>query len=151
MLLVRGRFDCESAWIMRGRKPVPNHLKLIRGNPGKRRARQPPEPACSDVPPPPPAHLRGHAAEAWRELAPELWRIGLLSTADVAVFSVYCSAYGRWLDCEDEIAKLDGKLTVTTKNGTRQHPLLLISRQAAETMRRCGETRRTHQRGPQAI
>jgi phage terminase small subunit len=47
-----------------------------------RPARQPPEPARSEAPPEPPQHLKGRAADTWRELASELHQLGLLSLVD---------------------------------------------------------------------
>ena len=63
------------------------HLRLLKGNPGKRRVRVPPEPARSDACPSPPEYLTGYAREAWLRLAPELHRLNLLTVLDVGPFS----------------------------------------------------------------
>ena len=42
---------------MRGRKPVPTHLKLIKGNPGKRALGSEPQPQRLEQVPEPPAFL----------------------------------------------------------------------------------------------
>jgi len=53
---------------MPGPPPEHPHLRLLKGNPGKRPARQPPEPARTEQCPEPPEHLTGHAREAWLHL-----------------------------------------------------------------------------------
>jgi phage terminase small subunit len=68
---------------MPGPPPEHPHLRLLKGNPGKRRVRIPPEPARGDECPPPPEHLNGYARQAWLELAPELHKLNLLTTLDI--------------------------------------------------------------------
>ena len=87
---------------MPGPPPEHPHLRLVKGNPGKRRARVPPEPARADECPPPPNHLNGYAREAWLELTPELHRLNLLTVLDVGPFSAYCSAYAHLRQAEEE-------------------------------------------------
>jgi P27 family predicted phage terminase small subunit len=78
--------------------PPPEHprLRLLKGNPGERPARSPPEPARTEQCPEPPEHLKGYAREAWLHLAPELHKLNLLTTLDIAPFSAYCCAYAHW-------------------------------------------------------
>lgn len=113
-------------------RPPPEHprLRLLKGNPGKRPARSPPEPARTDECPQPPQHLNGYAREAWLELAPELHRLNLLTTLDVGPFSVYCAAYATWRQAEEARAR-EGELTIATAEGhQRVNPLVRISSQA---------------------
>ena len=58
---------------MRGRKPTPTYLKLLKGNPGKRAIRPTVEPPRPAVPPPPPDFLIGYAKEEWVRVSPELF------------------------------------------------------------------------------
>jgi len=89
--------------------PEHPHLRLLKGNPGKRRARVPPEPTHTPGnAPPPPRHLHGYAREAWLELAPELHRLNLLTTLDLGPFSVYCAAYATWRQAEE--ARASGRI-----------------------------------------
>ena len=70
-------------------RPVPTALKVLRGNPGKRRLnrREPkPSPASAD----PPAGLPPPALAIWLELAPELARVGMLTTVDVRTLATAC-------------------------------------------------------------
>ena len=51
---------------MPGPPPEHPHLRLLKGNPGKRAARSPPEPARTEQGPEPPEHLNSYAKEEWR-------------------------------------------------------------------------------------
>jgi phage terminase small subunit len=64
---------------MPGPPPEHPHLRLLKGNPGKRPSRSPPEPARTEQCPEPPEHLTGYAREAWLHLAPELHRLNLFT------------------------------------------------------------------------
>jgi P27 family predicted phage terminase small subunit len=123
---------------MPGPPPEPARLRLLKGNPGKRPVRSPPEPARADERPEPPRHLQGYAREAWLELAPELHRLNLLTTLDLGPFSVYCAAYATWRQAEEALAR-EGTLTIANAEGhQRVHPLVRISSQAMNDMLRFG-------------
>jgi P27 family predicted phage terminase small subunit len=89
---------------MRGRKPLPTHLRLLRGNPGKRAIPQNEMmPDSSLDVPPAPVHVRGYALEEWNRLAPELHRFGLLTNVDLIPFAAYCLCYQRWRQAEEAL------------------------------------------------
>jgi phage terminase small subunit len=72
-----------------GRRPKPTALKVLRGNPGKRRLNaQEPKPPVGDVGKP--AMLCVAAASVWDEMAPIALSMGTLTTADVAAFATFC-------------------------------------------------------------
>ena len=79
-----------------GRKPKPAALKQLEGNPGKRpiNLREPQPTVVDDLTPP--SWLDAVAKRCWRDNAPELQRIGLLTKADVNSFSLYCQAFSRY-------------------------------------------------------
>ena len=115
---------------MRGRKPVPTHLKLVRGNPGKRRLNSV-EPAPERIIPTPPPELTPDARLEWERVAGELHRIGVLSGIDRAALAAYCQAYGRWIVAERAIARMaerdqltDGLMIRTTNGNAVQNPLV---------------------------
>ena len=85
---------------MRGRKPAPTALKILRGNPGRRplNRREPAPARATDLSPPP--ELTGVAAEEWRRLAPKLSRLGLLTEIDDRALIGYCVTWARWLEAE---------------------------------------------------
>lgn len=125
-----------------GRKPMPTHLKLLRGNPGKGKInREEPEPALPPAPPDPPSVLTGYAAAEWRRIAGELFRLKLLTTFDIYPLAAYCQAYQNWRTAVEKlelIAKRDppmaGLLIKTQKGGVMQNPLYLTVRQSANDM-----------------
>jgi P27 family predicted phage terminase small subunit len=86
---------------MRGRKPEPTKLKIIKGNPGKRKLNRD-EPQVSGVPECPKGLNKAARAE-WDRVVPELARIGVLGRIDSSGIAAYCQAYSRWLQAEKEI------------------------------------------------
>ena len=81
---------------MRGRKPTPTALHLLRGNPGKRRrdAREP-KPAAAGSAPPRPGWRTTPGLE-WQRLAPMLARLGVLTETDADALAAYCEAWVTW-------------------------------------------------------
>ena len=123
---------------MPGPSPEHPHLTLLKGNPGKRRARVLPEPARTEQCLEPPEHLTGYAREAWLRLAPELHRLNLLTVLDVGPFSAYCWAYAHWQEAEEALQR-SGELTIKTAEGhPRVNPLVRIASQAMADMQRIG-------------
>ena len=73
----------------RGPRPTPTHLKLLRGNPGRRPLPNEPElelPDCLDAPP----YLQGYGADEWHRIAKTLYDAGLLKNCDVSVRRILC-------------------------------------------------------------
>jgi P27 family predicted phage terminase small subunit len=123
---------------MRGRKPVPPYLKLLRGNPGKRAIHPEPQPKSAGVPEPP-DYLLPLAADAWRRLAPELTRLGLLTVLDHHAFAAYCTAFSRWLVAERQVRQLDDNFIAwSVRENPLPHPLLKIASSAASHFLKIG-------------
>jgi phage terminase small subunit len=74
---------------MRGRRPTPTALKLLRGNPGKRKL-PPAEPKPPTGPVERPKFLRGRAARFWDTYVPMLQKLGVFTKADPDMFAVWC-------------------------------------------------------------
>lgn len=74
---------------MRGRKPIPTGIKLLRGNPGKRPLNAD-EPKLPDADAAPPKGLTGRALAVWKEYATDLVNAGVLKSSDRPVFRTYC-------------------------------------------------------------
>ena len=100
----------------RGRKALPDAVKALRGNPGKRKLRldtaapmkgEAGDPALDQVAalpvPPPPRHLTKLAQEEWRRLAGELVAKGLLRSLDAAAFENRCELYALTVRCRRTI------------------------------------------------
>ncbi len=128
---------------VRGRKPSPSAIKLIRKNPGRRpinKAEPKPKPAL----PTPPSALKGEALREWRRVTRDLAPLKMLSKLDRAALSAYCSAYARWKSATDALELAAKKsahagLLVETSNGNLiQHPLVGIQRRAADDMVKFG-------------
>jgi phage terminase small subunit len=94
---------------MKGRRPLPTNWKVLRGNHGKRPLnRNEPQPEIPDKPPEPPDYLGGgYAREEWVRLVPELHALGLLTSIDVSLLGVYCSAYGRWRNALETLNRIE--------------------------------------------
>ena len=121
---------------MAGRKPLPTHLKMVRGTLQKCRMNSD-EPSPNPEIPAAPPHLSPEAREEWNRLAEELYDLGILSAIDRAALAAYCQAYGRWVEAEELLRNIDGtmKLTETTSNGNIiQNPLVGIANESLELM-----------------
>jgi P27 family predicted phage terminase small subunit len=124
-----------------GNPPVPFELKVLRGNPGKRPLRRGPEPPVPDDIPEPPAFLAGYAADEWYRVAPQLFRLRLLTDFDVGPLAAYCMACARWRHAAEALAKMSDNdpltsgLLVRTRSGdAAQNPLVAIERKAISDM-----------------
>lgn len=119
---------------MRGRKPTPTPLRILRGNPGKRALNRN-EPTPAPTIPEAPAHLTPAALEEWDRIAPVLLEQGLLTDLDRAGLAAYCVAYARWIEAEESVRKLG--VLVKSPNGFPVHsPYLAIANRAMEQMQR---------------
>ena len=87
-----------------GPPPKPTALKLIAGNPGKKRLPQG-EPKPMVEAPVPPKHLTAEARVEWERLAPILVRLKLLTKLDRAALAAYCQAWARHVEAEEQVAK----------------------------------------------
>lgn len=129
-----------------GRPPKPTHLKLIEGNPGKRKL-NPHEPHPNATLPDPPEWLTMEAAVEWMRVSEELYRLGILTGIDRGALAAVCQAFGRWQRAENalaEIAKKDrstgGLLVKTGKGSAMENPLVGIARRAmSDYVRFCAE------------
>ncbi len=119
----------------RGPRPKPTNLRVIEGNLcGKNPVnRNEPQPAIAPVCPPPPDWLEKLAQEIWREVAPQLWRIGSLTEIDTLQFASYCEVQGLYRQAAEDLkryAEQDQEthgLLIRNGSGTLvQNPLLHV-------------------------
>ena len=122
-------------------RKVPTHLRLLRGNPGKRPIKPEPEPTVPEKLPEPPAFLDEQAQNEWWRVAPELHALGLLTVVDTMPLAAYCDAFGRWITAERMIAAMAAKDHVTkaliirgSAGSAMANPLVKIARCAAADM-----------------
>ena len=111
-----------------GRKPLPTAVKELRGNPGKRPLNSR-EPRARVKAPTCPKHLGKTARAEWRRVVRELTAMRVLSEIDRAALAGYCVAYGRWVEAEEQVAKL-GTVVKTTNGNLIQNPYLSIANRA---------------------
>ena len=117
-----------------GRNRKPTAIKILEGNPGKRKLNDR-EPKPVKRAPPCPKWLEAEARQEWKRLAKALEAMGVLSEVDMAVFAAYCQAYGRWKQAESKIT--DGNLVFLTPSGyPQQNPYLSIAQQNMRLMHR---------------
>jgi P27 family predicted phage terminase small subunit len=120
---------------MPGPPPTPLHLRLLKGNPGRRPLRPEPQPELAPACPEPPPFLGAYARDEWFRVAPELHRLGLLTVLDINPLAAYAVSYARWRTAEEALTS--AAATVSTADGSlRVHPLVRISRDAASDMLR---------------
>jgi P27 family predicted phage terminase small subunit len=87
----------------RGRPPKPTRLKLLEGNPGKRRInRAEPIPAQAEVRMP--RGLTPAAQRVWKKLAPDLIDKKILTAWDVPAFAMLCEAAATYEAARDLVA-----------------------------------------------
>jgi P27 family predicted phage terminase small subunit len=116
---------------MRGRKPVPPHLKLLGGPQPLTTASAAPERAIPTCP----AHLCPSAKAEWKRLARQLHELGILTALDRGVLAGYCQAYGRWVEAERKLKETPTLLKMPS--GYLQHnPWLTIANKQLELMQR---------------
>jgi len=100
---------------MRGRRPVPNAVKLLNNNPGHRPLNGD-EPQHDLIDPACPEDLTDPAARAeWERLIGTLTSRGHVTTVDRSVLLAYCEKYGQWRALE--AAARGAPLIVTSPNG----------------------------------
>ena len=80
---------------MAGRKPKPSHLKLLAGNPGKRKINDR-EPRPRRTIPRAPTKMSRDERAAWNSFAPVLDRMGVLTEADKARLVLLCEAFADY-------------------------------------------------------
>lgn len=75
----------------RGKKPTPTHLKIVKGNPGKR-ALNKNEPTPKRERPEKPKGMTGKAGKAWDEAVEIAYNMGVLTVADGLALRQLCEA-----------------------------------------------------------
>lgn len=105
---------------MKGRTPKPTALKVLEGNPGHRKIDTASEPTPEKAIPECPDFLDNAAKREWFRMCEELFKLGLLTNLDRAALGAYCSAYSQWEWSENEIPKLQKKMTSAKKAAERR-------------------------------
>ena len=121
-----------------GRPPTPTALRLLQGNPQHRPINDQ-EPKPTPIAPRCPIWLSSVAKRHWRELAPELERIGVLTTIDVGAFAGLCESWAQYREASEFLHK-HGAVYRTKAGVLVRAPQVAIARDAlAAYMRGCTE------------
>jgi P27 family predicted phage terminase small subunit len=118
---------------MAGRKPKPTHLKLLQGNPGKRRLNTE-EPKPPAELPPVPELLSDGAKQEWARLGQQLLTLGLLTSIDRAAFAAYCVLWARWAEAEEALKKT-GPVVRSPSGYAMLSPFYTIANQSLSQLR----------------
>lgn len=113
----------------RGRKPLPSHLKLIRGTTRADR-RNGAEPKLERARPPAPEHLSDRARAAWQQVSALLDRMGVLTQADALALELLCEAWADLLSAREELVR-SGETYTTATGSVRAHPSVAIRNDAS--------------------
>ena len=115
-------------------KPKPTALRLIEGNPSRRPFNKK-EPKPAPVIPKCPRHLNDAAKIEWKRTAKKLHKLGLLTEIDGPQLALYCQAWGRWVEAEDELKKHSTIVKAST-GWPIQSPYLAVANKAMEQIQR---------------
>jgi P27 family predicted phage terminase small subunit len=114
----------------RGRKPTPTSLKVLRGNPGKRRLPEGEiQPLAGHLAPP--DYLSGTALAHWEQTAPLLHAYGLLTQLDTMAWGMASTTWGLFLEARAIVAQ-DGQVVATFREGEKKHPAATLLRSWAD-------------------
>jgi P27 family predicted phage terminase small subunit len=108
----------------RGPAKTPTVLNELRGNPGKRKRNHgEPMPAVGERVPSAPRWLGEGGRRHWRQLAPRLHAVGLLTEVDVVGLAMLCEALGQYLEARDLVSR-EGMVAISDKGNAYHHPAL---------------------------
>lgn len=120
----------------RGRKPTPTKIKILRGNPGKRKLTVD-EPAPPEGLPKAPAYLSDSARAEYLRLGRELLAAGVMTVLDENALASYCVMRTRWLEAEAHLAK-DGQVYEDKFGQQHKSPWVAIAMNCNTQMNRIG-------------
>lgn len=122
----------------RGRKPLPSHLKLVTGNPGKRAINRN-EPKAPAGRPSCPAHASDKARETWGYVVGILEDMGILSLVDALAIEMLCEAYADFVRASADLKAFGSSYYETVNEAGsvmyRAHPALAKKQDADRRIR----------------
>jgi len=116
-----------------GPKPQPTQLKIIRGNPGKRKLPEG-EPQLKASRPDAPDNLSEMAKNHWDHIIDHLADAKLMTNLDIDALSMYCEAFARWSDANNHIKEI-GPLVKSPQGFPMQSPYLQIANKSFDQMK----------------
>ena len=122
----------------RGRKPLPSHLRLIKGNPGKRPINAN-EPRAAKGRPSCPDHASDKARETWGYVCNVLDDMGLLTCTDAIAIEMLCEAYADFVAASQDLKDFGSSYYQTVNEAGsimyRAHPAVAKKQDADRRIR----------------
>lgn len=117
---------------MKGAKPIPTHLKVVRGTAEKRYMNpNEPTPDLSDMEPP--QELSPDARAEWDRVRKLLLDAGIVSVLDTAALVAYCETYATWADATQKVRKT-GAVLKKGNGDLYRNPFLRVANDAQDRM-----------------
>jgi P27 family predicted phage terminase small subunit len=120
---------------MRGRKPIPDNIKRLKGTLEKSRVNeeQPEFNRVSHIEPP--EGLGDIATQEWLRVVPLLDAAGVLTEADVSALRAYCLAY-QTFEIAAKAVEVEGITAVGHNGGVSTNPSFRVMKEAGLLMHR---------------
>jgi P27 family predicted phage terminase small subunit len=116
-----------------GRKPVPSHLKAVKGTVRPCRVnRDEPKPAADDIAPP--EGMSKLALSHWRTVSRHLQEARIITNIDTTALMIYCEVYATWRDATDQINKY-GSVVMGKDEYPVRSPYLMVAQKSFEQMK----------------
>jgi P27 family predicted phage terminase small subunit len=112
---------------VRGRRPKPAGMSTRRPS----RDHDGPEPKLPNCP----AHLKGEARKEWKRIGRKLLECGLMTEIDGPALALYCQAWSRWVEAEENLVKY-GTVIKSPSGFPMPSPYLAIANKAMAQMTR---------------
>ena len=123
----------------RGPPKQPTALKIATGNPSRRPLNKA-EPKPTAGTPACPRWLKGEARRCWREIVPELKRMGVLTKIERKALTRYCQTWARWQRAERYLGEHGDTVQVVDDKGrvkyVQQRPEVAIANKTATLLLR---------------
>jgi len=116
-----------------GRKPLPTHLKVVRGTlrPSRSNSNEP-KPKADAIRMP--SGMSPLAKKHWSAVCKQLKDAKIMTNLDVPALAMYCEAYATWKDATDKITTIGA--VVKGPNGYPvRSPYLMVAQKSFEQMR----------------
>lgn len=104
-----------------GPPPKPTRLKILAGNPGKRKLNER-EPQPSQGKLTCPSSMPAEGKKEWKRVVPELDRLGVATNIDQAALEHYCTSWATWRHALKVIAK-EGEVLMGPSGSCMQTPI----------------------------
>ena len=117
---------------MAGRKPLPTHLKLVKGTARPHRMNKA-EPKPVVATPEPPDYLDEEASTKFTQMAEMLAHYGVMTELDTGALARYVVIWQRWLEAEAEV-KRRGHVVKTSNDNIIQNPFLAVANKCLAQM-----------------